>query len=361
MLIRYIIRKTVYGIGILFGVVSLIFFLFNVIPGDPARMALGQRADSISVAAVRKDMGLNKPVYQQYFKYLNDLSPLAVYDVKNTESFFYLDHQLYKNSVSLFPISKSLKVVLKAPYLRRSYQNQRNISEIISSALPATFVLAIFSIIFASLIGIGLGIVSAIFRDRWPDRLMLTITSLGMSLPSFFAAILIGWLFAFVLGKYTGLELTGSLFEVDDFGNGYKLMLKNVILPTLSLGIRPLSVVTQLTRNSLLDVLSQDYIRTARAKGLSQFAVIWRHALKNALNPVITSISGWFASMLAGVIFIEYIFAWKGLGYVMVNALQNFDMPVVMGTVLVISLFFIIINILADITYSLLDPRIRLE
>lgn len=361
MLISYIIKKTIYGIGILFGVVSLIFFLFNVIPGDPARMSLGQRSDSASIAAVRKDMGLDKPVYQQYFKYLNDLSPIAVYNIKNEKSFFYLDPKIYTNTFPLFSVAKDIKLVVKTPYLRRSYQNQRNISEIIGEALPATFVLAIFSIVFASLIGIGLGIISAIFKDRWPDRLMLTFSAFGMSLPSFFAAILIAWLFAFVLGKYTGLELTGSLYEIDDMGNGYKLMLKNAILPTLTLGIRPLSVVTQLTRNSLLDVLSQDYIRTAKAKGLSQFAVIWGHALKNALNPVITSISGWFASMLAGVIFIEYIFAWKGLGYVMVNALQSFDMPVVMGTVLVISLFFIIINIIADITYSLLDPRIRLE
>ena len=360
MLLRYIAKKIFYGIGILLGVVSLIFFLFNVIPGDPARMALGQRSDSASVAAVRKDMGLDQPVYKQYLKYLNDLAPFGVYNVKDQASFFYLDKEIYKSASPLFSVSSKHKLVVKPPYLRRSYQNKRNISEIIYEALPATFVLALFSIVFASIIGIGLGIISAIYRDKWPDRLMLVITSFGMSLPSFFAAILIGWFFAFVLGKYTHLELTGTLFEIDDFGNGYKLMLKNSILPTLTLGIRPLSVFTQLTRNSLLDVLSQDYIRTAKAKGLSQFGVIWKHALKNALNPVITSISGWFASMLAGVIFIEYIFGWKGLGYVMVNALQNFDLPLVMGTVLVISVFFIIINMLADIVYSLLDPRIRL-
>jgi peptide/nickel transport system permease protein len=132
-------------------------------------------------------------------------------------------------------------------------------------------------------------------------------------------------------------------------------------LPTFTLGIRPLSVFTQLTRNSLLDVLSQDYIRTARAKGLSQTKVVWSHALKNAMNPVITSISGWFASMMAGVVFVEYIFGWKGLGYVMVTALNNFDMPVVMGTVLVISIIFVVVNIIVDISYSLLDPRIRLQ
>jgi peptide/nickel transport system permease protein len=359
-MLKYVFRKLIYGIGILFGVATLIFILFNVIPGDPARMVLGQRADSASVAAVHKDLGLDKPILTQYLKYLNDISPIAVFDIKNKLSFFYYDKGIYKHSLQIIPLVKSFKIVLKMPYLRRSYQNQGDISQIIFGALPATFMLAFVSIVFASLVGIGLGILSALYYNQWQDKTLLTITSLGMSLPSFFAAILIGWLFAFVLGNFTGLNLTGNLYEIDDFGNGSHLMLKNLILPALTLGIRPLSVVTQLTRNSLLDVLTQDYIRTARAKGLSKVQIIWRHALKNALNPVVTSISGWFASMMAGVIFVEYIFGWKGLGYVMVNALQNFDLPVVMGTVLVISIVFIIVNLIVDILYSWLDPRIRI-
>ncbi len=356
----YILRRLLYGIGILFGVATLIFVLFNVIPGDPARMVLGQRADSVSVAAVHKDLGLDKPVIIRYLKYFNDLSPIALFNTENKLGFFYLDKNIYKPFKQILPIGKSHEIVLKMPYLRRSYQNQRDISQIIFGALPATFILALVSIVFASLVGIGLGILSAVNYNKWQDKTLLTITSLGMSLPSFFAAILIGWLFAFVLGNYTGLNLTGNLYEIDDFGNGGHLMLKNLILPAFTLGIRPLSVVTQLTRNSLLDVLSQDYIRTAYAKGLSEAQVIWRHALKNALNPVITSISGWFASMMAGVIFVEYIFGWKGLGYVMVSALQNFDLPVVMGTVLLISIVFIFVNLIVDILYSWLDPRIRI-
>jgi peptide/nickel transport system permease protein len=323
-------------------------------------MALGQRADSASVAAVHKDLGLDKPVTVQYLKYMNDLSPIAFFNTENKSGCFYLDRKIYNSVLQILPIGKSHKIVLKMPYLRRSYQNQRDISKIIFEALPATFILALVSIVFASLVGIGLGILSVLYYNKWQDKSLLTITSLGMSLPSFFAAILIGWLFAFILGNFTGLNLTGNLYEIDDFGNGSHLMLKNLILPAFTLGIRPLSVVTQLTRNSLLDVLSQDYIRTAFAKGLSKTQVIWRHALKNALNPVITSISGWFASMMAGVIFVEYIFGWKGLGYVMVNALQNFDLPVVMGTVLVISIIFILVNLITDILYSWLDPRIRI-
>jgi len=155
--------------------------------------------------------------------------------------------------------------------------------------------------------------------------------------------------------------MTGSLYELDDFGEKNELLLKNLILPALVLGIRPLAVVIQLMRNSLLEVLNEDYVRTARAKGLSTFNVVRKHALKNALNPVVTAISGWFASMLAGAVFIEYIFNWNGLGKEIVNALNTLDLPIIMGSVLVIATLFILINILVDIIYSWLDPRIRLQ
>jgi peptide/nickel transport system permease protein len=182
-----------------------------------------------------------------------------------------------------------------------------------------------------------------------------------MSLPSFFAAIIIAWIFAFVLGDYTGLNMTGSLWEVDDFGRGEYISWKNIILPALTLGIRPLAIVAELTRSSLVNVLSQDYIRTAKAKGLSFYRVITRHALKNAMNPVITAISGWFASLMAGAVFVEYVFDWKGIGVVIVDSLENYDFPLIMGAVLLISVMLVIINILVDIIYGFLDPRIRLQ
>ena len=182
-----------------------------------------------------------------------------------------------------------------------------------------------------------------------------------MSVPSFFSAILFAWLFGFVLHKYTNLEMTGSLYELDDFGEKMTIKWKNLILPAIVLGIRPLAVVIQLMRNSLLDVMSQDYIRTARAKGLSEFNVIKNHAVKNALNPVVTAISGWFASMLAGAVFVEYIFGWNGLGKEIVNALNTLDLPVIMGSVLIIAIVFITINILVDIIYAWLDPRVKLS
>ena len=182
-----------------------------------------------------------------------------------------------------------------------------------------------------------------------------------MSVPSFFSAILFAWFFGFVLHKYTNLEMTGSLYELDDFGEQIHIKWKNLILPAFVLGIRPLAVVIQLMRNSLLEVFNQDYIRTAKAKGLSQFQIIKNHAIKNALNPVVTAISGWFASMLAGAVFVEYIFGWNGLGKEIVNALNTLDLPVIMGSVLIIALLFIIINIFVDIIYGWLDPKVKLE
>jgi peptide/nickel transport system permease protein len=148
---------------------------------------------------------------------------------------------------------------------------------------------------------------------------------------------------------------------VDDFGTGEYLDLKNLILPAITLGIRPLAVIAELTRSSLLDVMTADYIRTARAKGLSERAVITRHALPNSLNPVVTAASGWFASLLAGAVFVEYVFDWKGIGVVIVDALDKYDFPVIMGTVLFISAILIVINLLTDILYGILDPRVRME
>jgi peptide/nickel transport system permease protein len=343
----------------LWGVVSLIFLLFFYLPADPARMMLGQRADEASLKAIRQDLGLDQPKWKQYFKYLNDLSPLSVHS-KNPSDYFYYDEVVYTPSTQIASFSESV-LVLKYPYLRRSYQSGKNVSGIIIETMPNTLILALMAIIFASIFGIILGVFSAIYKNTWFDRTSIVFSTMGVSLPSFFAAILVGWFFAYVLGKYTGLNLTGNWQVMDDFGEGVRYEWKNLILPVFTLAMRPLGVIVQLTRNSMLDTLSMDFIRTARAKGLSEKRVIWVHTLRNSLNPVVTAISGWFASMMAGVVFVEYIFGWKGLGYVVVDALGNFDLPLVLGCVLTISVIFIIVNFLVDIAYSLLDPRIRLN
>jgi peptide/nickel transport system permease protein len=333
--------------------------IFTFLPGDPAIMKLGQGSDSASLAIVRKDFGLDQPKGMRYLKALNDLSPLSFHETKDRDHYFYLDCNVYTSYITIAKLGNHTSMVLKAPYLRRSYQSKKNVSEIIAETMPNTLILAFSAIVFASLLGILLGIFSAIYKESWYDRITLFLSSFGMSLPSFFAAILFGWLFAYVLADLTHLNLTGNLVVIDDFGDGYHYEWKNLILPAFTLGIRPLAVFIQLSRNSMLEVFSMDYIRTARAKGLSEYKVVMKHALKNALNPVITAISGWFASMMAGVVFVEYIFAWKGLGYVIVDALTNYDLPLVMGCVLVISLVFIIINLVVDILYGVLDPRAK--
>ncbi|MEX6627314.1 ABC transporter permease [Tenacibaculum salmonis] len=356
---QYVINKFFYGFLTLFGVVTVIFFLFNVLPGDPARMMLDQREDTEQLQNIRKKYGFDKPIFTQYLYYLNDVSPLSLHSNKVDDYTFLADGKYkYQKIITI----NSVNLVIKYPYLRQSFQkNGKNVSEVISETLPNTAVLAVFSIIIALFLGIFLGILSALYKDTFFDRIIAVLSTLGMSVPSFFSAILAAWFFGFILHEYTGLEMTGSLYEVDDFGEGMHIQWKNLILPAIVLGVRPLAVVIQLMRNSLLETLNQDYIRTAKAKGLTMYQVIKKHALKNSLNPVVTAISGWFASMLAGAVFVEYIFNWNGLGKEIVNSLNTLDLPVIMGSVLVVATLFITINILVDVVYSWLDPRIKLN
>lgn len=359
-MLRYTLKRLMYGLLVLLGVVTLVFFLFNILPGDPARMMLGQRADAESIEIINRDLGRDKPIALQYVNYLNDLLPISLHNNADSTHYFYLAPDKYAPYAQLLRLGHT-SVVLKAPYLRRSYQSKRKVSEIISAAFPQTALLAVVSLTFALVVGVLLGILSALYKDSWLDRLTLVVSTLGMSLPSFFAAILVAWFFAYVLADVTHLSMFGNLYTIDDYGTGEYLDLKNLILPALTLGIRPLATLTQLTRNSMLEVLTQDYIRTARAKGLSQSRIIFHHALRNALNPVVTSASGWLAGLLAGAVFVEYVFDWKGMGIVIVDGLDKYDFPVVMGAILFICVLLIVINILTDILYGLLDPRVRIR
>ncbi len=438
-MLRFIIKKLFYGVLVLFGVISLIFFLFNIKNDDPkaiARTYVGQNADEDMIQAVVEDLGLDLPLYKQYLLYVNDLSPISLHS-SNEDSRRYLDEDKY-SGIQLFTIGENT-LMIKYPYLRRSYQTDRPVADILWQALPGTMVLAITAILIAAVLGIFLGIVSAINKGTFYDSASVVFSVLGMSAPSYFMALIISWiggyvwfetslipalpficlalgavaglalnrlktkvtlenfsytyLFEWMLKGFgfgtlawfillgigglfngvfdpivdiyiefpgTGLEGKGSLYESDDFGEEY-LALSNLILPAITLGIRPLAIVMQLTRSSLLEVMSQDYIRTAKAKGLNKFQVIVRHALKNTLTPVVTAISGWFASLLAGAIFVEQIFNWDGLGLKIYTAIIQDDMPTVMGSVILISSFFVIINILVDVIYAFLDPRIRLR
>lgn len=358
-MLNYFLNKAFYALLTLFGVVTVIFFLFNVLPGDPAQMMLGQNEDSEQLTLVKQKYGFDKPIGTQYLYYINDLSPISFHS-KSSNDYTYLSSNKYEAS-KLFTIGNTIAVI-KLPYLRESFTKQgKKVTEVLSETLPNTFVLATSAIIIAMFLGVCLGVVSALFKDQWLDKAIQIFSTLGMSVPSFFSAILFAWFFGYVLHEYTNLEMTGSLYEIDDFGETKTIHWKNLILPAIVLGIRPLAVVIQLMRNSLLEVFNQDYIRTARAKGLSEFQIIKKHAIKNALNPVITAISGWFASMLAGAVFVEFIFGWNGLGKEIVNALNTLDLPVIMGSVLVIAIMFITINIFVDVIYSWLDPKVKLN
>ena len=347
-MIRYFIRKCFYGLLVLLGVVVTVFFLFQGF-GDPTRLVMGQRADAATQENIRKELYLDQPRWKQFVFYLDDISPIGIHSREEIKQ---------KGLRGIF-IGGTTKVGLKWPYLRRSYQSRREVGAILMEALPGTLLLALAAMVVATILGISLGVLAAIKKDTWLDTSSIFVSVLGISAPSFFMGIVIAYLFGFVLSDWTGLHMTGSLFDTDAFA-GRQLQLRNLILPAFTLGIRPMAIIAQLTRGSLLDVLDQDYIRTAYAKGLPARVVVWKHGLRNALNPVITAITGWFAELLAGAFFVETIFGWKGIGKVTVDALEKLDFPVVMGSVLVSSCFFILISLLSDLLYGLVDPRVRL-
>jgi ABC-type dipeptide/oligopeptide/nickel transport system permease component len=347
---RFILKKAFYGILVLIGVVVLVFFLFQGF-GDPVRLIMGQSGDSLTKANISRELYLDQPKWKQFVFYLNDVSPISIHSKDEIQS----------KQLKGFFIGGHKKIGIKIPYLRRSYQSKRDVWEILMQALPGTILLAIAAMFIAILIGIPLGVAAAVKQNTWLDTSAVFSSILGISAPSFFIGIIIAYVFGFVLTDWTGLHISGSLFEIDDRTGKRTLALSNLILPAITLGIRPMAIITQLTRSAMLDVLDQDYIRTAYAKGLSRRQVIWKHGLRNALNPVITAITGWFAELLAGAFFVEYIFGWQGIGKVTVDALEKLDYPVVMGSVLIAAAFFILINILADILYGIVDPRVKIQ
>ena len=343
-----ILKKIFYALLVLPGVLALVFVMFQGF-GDPARLIVGQTGDKKTLDNIRKDLYLDQPKWKQFLLYVNDVSPIAIHSSEDIK----------KKNLKGFFFGGDKKLGLKIPYLRKSYQTKQDTTAVLAEALPATLILALTAMIFACFFGILLGVLSAIKKDTWIDKTSILASIAGISAPSFFIAIIVAYVFGYLLHNYTGLNITGSLYEIDEVTGEKYLAIKNLILPAFTLGIRPLAVIAQLTRSSMLDVLQQDFIRTAYAKGLSTKAVIFKHALRNALNPVITAITGWFAELLAGAFFIEYIFGWKGIGKVTVNALEKLDYPVVMGAVLLSAVIFITINILADVLYSIIDPRIK--
>jgi peptide/nickel transport system permease protein len=270
---------------------------------------LGQRADVASIEAIRKQLGLDDPIYVQYVRF----------------------------------IGKAIQ-----GDLGRSYSSNRDVLRTIVETFPATALLAVSAMILSTILGIIVGVISAVKPYSLRDNFSMLFALFGISFPPF----AFGLIMALVFGSWL------KLFPISGYVNNGLVYL---ILPMVTLALRPLSIIARLTRSSMLDVLGQDYVRTAMSKGLSSWKVIVKHALRNALNPVVTTISAWLAGLLGGAFFIEYIFNWPGIGLLAINSILSLDFPMIQGTVLFTAVIFIIVNMVVDIIYAFLDPKVKLS
>jgi len=328
----------------LFSIVTIVFFLFSNSFPDPSSTLIGQNTDKKTQQAIIEELGLDKPLRLQYIDYLIDLSPIS------------FQKEIPKKAYVVRNFGhKSL--LLKYPNLRRSFQSREWVIDLLWDGFKNTGILALSAILLASTLGIFFGVLSGLYPHFAFSKVVVVLSMLGISAPSFFVAIIFSWLFGYVLEEHTHLSMVGSLYETNLSGEKI-LQIKNLLLPTLVLGIRPLSIITQLMRNSIIDEKDQQYVVFARSKGLSQKYIIKKHLLPNAINPVLTSISGWFASLLAGAFFVEYVFNWRGLGLITIDALEKSDLPVLMGSILLTATVFIFINAFLQVIYRKIDPRI---
>ncbi|MBI1390036.1 MAG: ABC transporter permease subunit [bacterium] len=305
----YIVNRSLQTIPVLIGVTLLTFLLFHAIPGDPARMMLGLRANIATVESLRQQWGYDQPLPVQYWRFFKKAST--------------------------------------GDLGRSTYTNRLVLGEIADRA-PATAMLAVSSMLFAIVVGIPAGVLSALRRNTWIDFGAMIVSLAGISIPIFFLAILLLWIFGYALGWF---PLTGYVSDV-----GWLAL----VLPSVALGTRPLAILARLTRSSMLEVLRQDYILTARAKGQMEWLVVFRHAFRNAFNPVFTALSGSLAGLLVGSFFVEYIFRWPGIGFIAIESIKQRDLPMIQGTVLVAAFVFVVVNLLVDIGYRFLDPRVKL-
>jgi len=306
---RYVVRRLVGAIPVFIGVIVVVFILTTMVPGDPARIMAGQAGNPETIARIRKEMGLDDPLHIQMWNF-------------------------FKSAVTF--------------NLGRSYRNNMDVNKAILSRFPATFKLAVAGMVIAIALGMTSGIISAVKQYSILDYTSMFIALVGISAPSFWIGLLLIWLFCVTLRWIPG---TGT-------GNGEFVYL---ILPALTLGIRPAALIARMTRSSMLEVIRQDYIRTAWAKGLGARAVVLKHALKNAMIPVVTIVGVETASLLSGVVLIESVFQWPGVGRLFVDALTYRDFPIIRGEVLFLAGLFIISNLLVDLSYAIFDPRIRYD
>lgn len=306
-MLRYVVKRILVTLPVLLGVTFIIFTMMYFTPGDPARMILGDTATEEEVMELREEMGLNDSFGKRYLNYLIDLLHGDLGD---------------------------------------SYVNGQPVAKEIMERLPVTFKLALFSMLFAIIIGIPAGIISAVKQYSFADNITMILALLGLSMPNFWLALLLVLFFSVFLGVLPASGLYGFSYY---------------IMPVISISAVSVATITRMTRSSMLEVIRQDYIGTARAKGQTEMVILFKHALKNALIPIITVVGIQFASALSGAVVNEQVFAIPGLGKLMVDAIKARNYPVVQGGVLVIAIMFSLLNLLIDLTYAFVDPRIRAQ
>jgi peptide/nickel transport system permease protein len=326
-------RRLLSIIPVLFGISLLVFLFLHLIPGDPAVVLLGERARPEQIEALREKLGLNQPLYTQYFLFLRDL----------------VQGNLGSSIFNLLPVRDQL-----------------------AGRWPATFELALAAMLVAVALGIPLGILAAVRKNSLVDNSSTIFSLVGVSMPVFWLGLILIYLFAVNLqwlppSGRIGIDAGNNFKTISGFfildsilqGRSFGEVVSHLILPALTLGTIPLAILTRITRSAMLEVLSQDYVRTARAKGLNERVVVWRHALKNALLPVVTIIGLQFGTLLGGAILTETIFSWPGIGSWIYEGILNRDYPVVQGGVIFVALVFVLVNLIVDLSYALLDPRIQ--
>ncbi len=335
-IISYLTRRLIFFIPVLIGVTLITFTISHLVPGDPAVMMAGPKAKPEVVNKIRDDLGLNKPTHIQYLIYIKQLSKGDLGD---------------------------------------SLHSHRPVLQDIKEYFPATLELTIFSMIITLIIAIPFGVISAKNKDRVPDHLSRFIALVGVATPSFWLGMMLLLIFYLVLGILPGGGRISSavsapptvtgLYVLDSILNGnfqaFLSSLKHLILPSITQAAYSIGLLTRMGRSSMLEVLRQDYIRTARAKGLKEKVVIYKHALKNSLIPVITMVGMSFGYLLGGSVLTETIFSWPGMGRYAVKAITFLDFPAVMGVTVIMALLFVLINLMVDLAYYYVDPRIRLE
>lgn len=308
-MINYIIRRLISVIPVLIGVTLLTFILFLVVPGDPVRLALGQHPDPDLQKRIEHQLGMDKPWPVRYVNY--------VWDAMHGD-------------------------------LGYSIKNQEPVSQIIGQKFPATLQLSITAMLFAILVGIPAGVISATKQYSLSDNIFMILALVGVSMPIFVLGLLLLLVFVSWFRLIPG---TG-------YGDGNILY---IILPTIALGTIPMAIISRMTRSSLLEVLKSDYVRTAKSKGLSHSKVVFKHAFRNALIPIVTVVGNNFASLMGGAIITEKVFNWPGIGTAMIVAIEQRDYPVVMGLTLFLAVIFVTVNLVVDLSYSFIDPRVRLK